>query len=34
MAQKAESEEKYEEAYHFYKQALDVFMHMIKCKWL
>jgi len=30
MAQKAESEEKYEEAYHFYKQALDVFMHMIK----
>jgi hypothetical protein len=32
MAQKAEAEEKYEEAYHFYKQALDVFMHMIKCK--
>lgn len=30
MAQKAEADEKYEEAFHFYKQALDVFMHMIK----
>jgi len=29
-AKDCEDTEKYEEAYHFYMQALDIFMHMIK----
>jgi hypothetical protein len=32
MAQQAEADEKFEAAFQYYKQALDVFMHMIKCK--
>ena len=30
QAQKAEADKEYESAYHYYTQALDVFMHMIK----
>ena len=31
-ATEAEGEKKYEEAYGHYMAALDVFMHLIKCK--
>lgn len=31
-AHTAEKEEKYDLAYEYYTKALDIFMHMIKCK--
>ena len=31
-AQEAENDKRYEEAYGHYMAALDVFMHLIKCK--
>ena len=31
-ASEAEKSEKFEEAYGFYLKALDIFMHLIKCK--
>ena len=31
-ANEAEKQEKFEEAHSFYIKALDVFMHLIKCK--
>jgi len=31
-ASMAENEKKYEEAYHHYMSALDIFVHLIKCK--
>lgn len=32
LAASAEKEEKYDAAYEYYTKALDIFMHMIKCK--
>jgi len=32
QAAQAEKEQQYEQAYEFYTKALDIFMHMIKCK--
>ena len=31
-ATEAEQAKRYDEAYNYYMQALDVFMHLIKCK--
>src|SRR5947208_2580321 len=33
LAHAAEKEEKYDQAYEYYTKALDIFMHMIKCKY-
>jgi hypothetical protein len=33
LAHTAEKEEKYDQAYEYYTKALDIFMHMIKCKY-
>jgi hypothetical protein len=32
-ANEAEKAERFEEAYSYYMQALDIFMHLIKCKY-
>jgi hypothetical protein len=32
-ANEAEKAERFEEAYGHYMQALDIFMHLIKCEW-
>ena len=32
LANQAETDKKYEEAYNYYMSALDIFVHLIKCK--
>lgn len=32
MANQAETEKQYEGAYEYYMKAIDIFMHMVKCK--
>ena len=32
LAHQAETDKNYEQAYEYYTKALDIFMHMIKCK--
>ena len=32
QANQAENDKQYEAAYGYYMQALDIFMHLIKCK--
>jgi len=34
QASDAEAAEKYEQAYDCYMKAIDIFMHMMKCKYL
>ena len=32
LANQAETDKQYEAAYNYYMQALDVFVHLVKCK--